>query len=323
MEPTPNEFDARPSLDKRVVLVTGFIPPYMLPVYHEIHRRLKDFTILVSTPMEGNRHWPAEWGQLNVQLQRTWTHRSRWRHQAGFADRHETHIPWDTLWRLRQLRPEILVSEELGFRSLLCAAYQRFHRRVPLVLACNLSEHTEQGRGRLRLALRRWLLARSRVVTVNGRSGCRYLRQLGVPAERIFPFPYVALPGVFDTLPLHRPVSAQRLVVCGELSERKGMRQLLPILEKWSLKHPQRTLTVIFLGSGPLLEELSQRATAPNLRLEFRGHCDYPKLRQELSAATFLVFPTLADEWGLVVNEALAAGLPVLGSRYSQAVEEL
>jgi hypothetical protein len=36
-----------------------------------------------------------------------------------------------------------------------------------------------------------------------------------------------------------------------------------------------------------------------------------------------LVLPTLADEWGLVVVEAMAAGLPVLGSLYSQAVEEL
>jgi glycosyltransferase involved in cell wall biosynthesis len=31
----------------------------------------------------------------------------------------------------------------------------------------------------------------------------------------------------------------------------------------------------------------------------------------------------MADEWGLVVNEALAAGVPVLGSAYAQAVEEL
>jgi glycosyltransferase involved in cell wall biosynthesis len=36
-----------------------------------------------------------------------------------------------------------------------------------------------------------------------------------------------------------------------------------------------------------------------------------------------LVFPTLSDEWGLVVNEALACGVPVLGSTYSQAVMEL
>jgi glycosyltransferase involved in cell wall biosynthesis len=39
--------------------------------------------------------------------------------------------------------------------------------------------------------------------------------------------------------------------------------------------------------------------------------------------AGIFVLPTLADEWGLVVNEAMAAGLPVLGSAYSQAVEEL
>ena len=36
-----------------------------------------------------------------------------------------------------------------------------------------------------------------------------------------------------------------------------------------------------------------------------------------------LAFPTLSDEWGVVVNEALASGIPVMGSLYSQAVEEM
>lgn len=36
-----------------------------------------------------------------------------------------------------------------------------------------------------------------------------------------------------------------------------------------------------------------------------------------------MVFPTLADEWGLVVNEALHSGLPVLSSEYGQATLEL
>jgi glycosyltransferase involved in cell wall biosynthesis len=41
-----------------------------------------------------------------------------------------------------------------------------------------------------------------------------------------------------------------------------------------------------------------------------------------LQNADIFVLPTPADEWRVVVKEAPAAGLPVLGSRHSQAVEE-
>jgi glycosyltransferase involved in cell wall biosynthesis len=39
--------------------------------------------------------------------------------------------------------------------------------------------------------------------------------------------------------------------------------------------------------------------------------------------ADIFVLPTFEDEWGVVVNEAMTAARPVLGSVYSQAVEEL
>ena len=53
------------------------------------------------------------------------------------------------------------------------------------------------------------------------------------------------------------------------------------------------------------------------------GNIAYPELPHLYEQAGALVLPTLADEWGLVVNEALAAGLPVLGSLYSQAVQDM
>jgi glycosyltransferase involved in cell wall biosynthesis len=55
----------------------------------------------------------------------------------------------------------------------------------------------------------------------------------------------------------------------------------------------------------------------------FTGHVGYPELAQLYSESGALLLPTLFDEWGLVVNEAMASGIPVLGSIYSQAVEEL
>jgi len=53
------------------------------------------------------------------------------------------------------------------------------------------------------------------------------------------------------------------------------------------------------------------------------GDVAYDDLPGLYAQGGIFVFPTLADEWGVVVNESLAAGLPVLGSLYSQAVEEL
>ncbi len=69
--------------------------------------------------------------------------------------------------------------------------------------------------------------------------------------------------------------------------------------------------------------QLSQLPLAPNVKLEFLGAFQYDDLPEIYSSAGVFVLPTLADNWAVVVNEALAAGLPVLGSVYAQAVEEL
>jgi hypothetical protein len=60
-----------------------------------------------------------------------------------------------------------------------------------------------------------------------------------------------------------------------------------------------------------------------NLAVRWLDHVPYEHMPEVYADAGILAFPTLADEWGLVVNEAMAAGAPVLGSLYSQAVEEL
>jgi glycosyltransferase involved in cell wall biosynthesis len=60
-----------------------------------------------------------------------------------------------------------------------------------------------------------------------------------------------------------------------------------------------------------------------NVCVALRGSLAFRDLPRAYADAGILVFPTLADDWGMVVNEALASGVPVLGSRYAQAVEDL
>ena len=60
-----------------------------------------------------------------------------------------------------------------------------------------------------------------------------------------------------------------------------------------------------------------------NLHMEVHGRTSQEALAAFYERADISVLPTLGDEWGVVVNESLSAGRPVLGSVHSQAVTEL
>jgi glycosyltransferase involved in cell wall biosynthesis len=308
----------------RVVLLTNFIPPYRLPLLEALADRVSGFSVLISTPVEENRHWRPETGSLDVHLQRTITIRRPRRHPAGFEDSAYVHLPWDTLFLLRRMRPDVVVSAELGFRSLFSALYCRRVPTARLVIWATLSERTEQGRGRLRLALRGWLLRQADRVIVNGASGERYIRSFGVPAERIDRIPYAASSDFSDDRRSVRvPSKIRSLLFAGQLVERKGLIPFVRDLDMWARAHGDRELELIVAGSGPEQAALEVFEAGGALRITLEGEVDVPVLRTLLEQADVLVLPTLADEWGLVVNEAMAAGVPILGSIHSEAVREL
>ena len=136
--------------------------------------------------------------------------------------------------------------------------------------------------------------------------------------------PYSAVPNFVDHLPLWRARSkAHKLLYVGQLIDRKGLAPFIDALVRWSTRHPQRFVEFDIAGSGPLESALPIKLP-PNLNIRFLGRLRmFAQLADCYATAGILAFPTLSDEWGLVTNEAMAAGLPVLGSVYSQAVDEL
>jgi glycosyltransferase involved in cell wall biosynthesis len=309
--------------DGNVVFLTSYIPPHTLGVYQELAKRVRKLTVLISTPMEAHRNWKPDYGDLDVRVQRTLTVRRPWKHPAGFSENMAIHVPLDTLGQLRTLRPDVVISGQMGARSLLSAVYAGL-AGAPLVLYASLSEHHERGHGRVRHALRRFLVRRATCVGCNGQSAARYLQQFGIASDRLIHVPYAAVPHSFEQLPLDRGApAAHRLLFVGQLVQRKGLEPFLAALSAWATDHAERPVTFAIAGSGPLEAELRAIPVPANLRIEWLGELNFDHLAECYANSGILAFPTLADEWGLVVNEAMAAGLPVLGSVYSQAVDEL
>ncbi len=261
---------------------------------------------------------------LDVVVQKCVTRARTWRHPKGFAETVYTHFPYDTAQQLLRYRPDVVISGEFGFRTISAALYRLMNPRTRLIVWGTLSECTEQDRGRTRETLRRALLRVADAVVVNGHSGARYLEAFGVNPASIFLVFTTTDVEAFARVPAHREgEAAHRMLYSGRLVERKCVLPFLRVLARWLEAHPGRMVEFVIAGDGPEKGPIEQEAFPAGLRLKFLGDLTYDQLPAVYGEAGVLVFPTMADEWGLVVNEALAAGVPVLGSAYAQAVEEL
>jgi len=318
-------------VNARVVFLTHYIPLYQVRVLQEITASVAEFKILLSTPIEPNRDFRPDWSGLDVDVQKTVTLLRRWRHRrAGFNDPLFVHFPYDAASRLRSMSPDVVFSHELGARSLAAARYCR-RSGAKLVLATFMSEHTEQGRGWLRRRVRRHLVGQADAITYNGPSCRRYLLSLGASEKKLFHLPYAADDrNVSAEIPARDETRVRSRLLCiGQLSQRKGVLPLIGQLSDYCRKN-ETALELTLVGDGPLRSEVESLAAgraaggipAPDSRLKInvlgnRPAAELPAMMQEHGV---VIAPTLADEWLLVVNEAMHAGMPVIGSIYAQAV---
>jgi glycosyltransferase involved in cell wall biosynthesis len=152
--------------------------------------------------------------------------------------------------------------------------------------------------------LRTWTRAVDLFLALNEFARARFIRG-GLPPDRIRVKPnFVPDPG-----PRTRPAaSSDTVLYVGRLSPEKGVDVLA---EAWR-RLDGGTLELVVIGDGPLQQALERRSPAG---LRFQGQLPAGEVRSRMLGARALVLPSIWYEGQpMAVLEALAAGLPVLGS---------
>jgi glycosyltransferase involved in cell wall biosynthesis len=153
-----------------------------------------------------------------------------------------------------------------------------------------------------------------------------YYRALGVPERRIFDVPYAVdndrfiasatvSRGARDEtrrrygLPLDTPV----VLYASKLMPRKHPADMIRAIVSLRAKHIDASL--LFVGAGEMEGELSLLARSFGLsNVIFAGFVNQTELPRIYAAADIFVLPSENEPWGLVVNEVMCAGLPVIVS---------
>jgi glycosyltransferase involved in cell wall biosynthesis len=159
----------------------------------------------------------------------------------------------------------------------------------------------------------------------------RYLEDLGFPMQRVMRFYDVVDNTYFRdrSNELRKfPASDFSLppgyfLYIGRLSEEKNVHGLL---EEWSnYRQAGGTWPLVIVGNGPAYTDLQRRASLSPFAtgIHFAGHKGFQDLPVYYAFAKCFILPSTREPWGLVVNEAMAAGLPVIVSTRCGCAEDL
>jgi glycosyltransferase involved in cell wall biosynthesis len=165
--------------------------------------------------------------------------------------------------------------------------------------------------------VRGWFFRRADAVLTAGPAATEAVLAMGVPSSRVVTgFNAVDVAFFHDGAVAARAgggaAAGHHVLYVGQLIERKNVGAAL---RAWvAMRGEQDTFTVV--GSGPLRAALERLAVELGVaeRVRFLGHLDGAALVEEYGRAHTFVLPSTEEVWGLVVNEALAAGLHVVVS---------
>lgn len=120
-------------------------------------------------------------------------------------------------------------------------------------------------------------------------------------------------------------LAPSNFIYVGRLIAIKNLTALIDAFAEACRANPAANWGLILLGEGDQKAALQQQVSLLNLtdKVQFLPGCNWQEVPRFLALADVLVLPSQSEPWGLVVNEAMACGLPVLVSDRCGCVDDL
>ena len=305
---------------KRVLFLTNYPSPYRIRFFDELGKHM-DVTVLFSDRAELKKHRSASWyveseGSFRrVQLTKRVA-------TIGSSDLCRDVTAW-----LRQPFDAIVLCGYANPTAMLAISYMRLHK-IPFWMEVDGGlVRKENG---LKYRFKRTLVSSASHWLSTGRETTRFLVHYGAKEENVHVYPFTSLQEG-DLLPEPVPqaqkaalrqelgMEEDRVVLSiGQFIHRKGFDVLLKAAAELD-----GSTGIYIVGGEPTEEYLKLRDDLKLTNVHFVGFQNKETLAKYYQAADVFALPTREDIWGLVINEAMAYGLPVVTTDKCVAGQEL
>jgi glycosyltransferase involved in cell wall biosynthesis len=243
---------------------------------------------------------------------------------------------------LEQANPDVVAVNGWNNFGSLAAADCCVRRGMPMVVMSESARYDE-ARTWWKEMIKRRIVDLYSAALVGGQRHVEYLVELGMPRERIFTGYDVVDNAYFAQLPIEIRDSIRLRQI--EMRKKYGLpenyflasarfieKKNLPSLIRAYAEYRQRSEVagnapwdLVLLGDGPLRKTLNSQLSTLNLHahVHLPGFKQFDELPVYYAFARAFVHASTTEQWGLVVNEAIASGLPVIVSDRCGCVPEL
>lgn len=169
------------------------------------------------------------------------------------------------------------------------------------------------GKRLIRNGFGRFILSGAKGVLPVSRMGAQFFRELGVKDQQIYPFGYFRSDANVQHIQLpDSETNRMEVIFVGQLIYRKGVDLLLEAMRPFFDLYP--SLNLVLIGRGEMQKTLLGEIHRLGFeeRVNFEGVLSPGDIPARIAKSDLLVLPSRWDGWGLVVNEALSVGVPVV-----------
>ncbi len=288
-----------------VLLLTNTPAPYRMPVFAELAKQV-DLTVLYCENTQPDRFWKVDLSHTSI------AHEYLPSRTVRLPGMRLTINP-NLARRLNNLHFDIAIAGEnfSHFPAVITLNRAARRRKVPFALWSGAIDTAYASGNFLSNLYRRWLYGRTQAFLTYGSAATRFLQRRGVPAHKIVPGRQVVpAEQIFPPTQSREELglaNKQVVLYVGYLNDRKGLPTLLKAFQRVAKKDDR----LILIGDGPEKATLQQMAQGDD-RIQFPGYLEGAEKSSWYAASDIFVLPTRHDPWGLVVNEAMSFGLPII-----------
>jgi glycosyltransferase involved in cell wall biosynthesis len=232
--------------------------------------------------------------------------------QEGFL-----HLNFDVGRELKRFSPQAVIVAGYGPTAQLAFLSSWMHRRR-IVLFNEGWLHMESQYSVRQRWIKRFMIRRAHALLGASKKAGELYRHYGAPADRVFVTPMAVANERFA--PDGTAKKEFDLLFSGQFIERKCPLFVAEVAKRVAERRPVRLL---LLGDGPLREKTLQQLRENRVEFEWPGFVQQGALPDYVRRSKIFLFATQSDTWGIVANEACAAGLPVLTTPMAGVANDL